>query len=265
MNRVALGAMGRKAGVIGLLALATTLFLPLSRGSADQPTSFSQMFDQPTAIRDVKAASEAEPVGDIRCTYYGDLMVRETQTETPYHPSATLIVLAHGQRRPPCNRAPVRGGVRLQTKGFSLEGRKGGYLIWAFTNPNGASPFMVMDAVSGRILYRDADILPDDDMSFVVTLAHGILRLRYTRGYNAPCSMVRDPKGCWLSLVAHGAVSRQMPPMVRTPENCAQAYKREGDTSDDPSVVQYRVDVTIDATGKAKVLSRGAVDCTPLP
>ena len=59
------------------------------------------LFDHPVTVQRVPPKSQADAVGEIRCTYYPDLMVLETGTDTPY-PSPATIVPTSGTR-PACS------------------------------------------------------------------------------------------------------------------------------------------------------------------
>ena len=244
-----------------LMAGALALSWPLTGAWADGRESFFRTSDAPLATRQVKPRSEADPVGQITCTYYADLMVRETGTDTPDPGPAVLVSLAPGQARPLCNARRIGRAVALKTEGYALDGRKGRFLIWFASDPNGAMPFMVMNALNGRILFEDG-VSPALGQSGVANVRRGVLRLRYRRGYNASCSIMKDGRACWSKLVAEGKVSPTLPPLDRTA--CKTAYKGVG--ADDPSVILYDVDVTIDASGgKSQVSPRGPAACLPMP
>jgi hypothetical protein len=258
MQRTKTAALTRAAM---LLALTAALARPLA-ARTDTRTAFIKSLDAPSATRTVKPRSGADPVGEIVCTYYPDLMLRETGTDTPDPAAATLVPLKSGAARPACNGQPIAGAITLKTDGAAFDGRKGGFLIFDDSDPNGAEPFTVLDAHSGRILFEDATY-PVLGLKRTASLERGALHLAYTRGYNADCSMMQAAKTCWAKLVAAGKVSVALPPVIQAPKACIAAYKGVG--ADDPSVIGYAVTVSLDAAGKAATTPQGPMTCMPQP
>ena len=186
-------------------------------------------------------------------------MIRESGTDTPEPDAATIITGAH----PACTAARPAGGLPLPTKGYALLGKIGRFVVFSATDPNGAVPFMVIDTLNGRAIYADGT---SANRGFhAVSVEHGTLHLRYTRGFNASCSIVKDPAGCWARLIAEGKISPAMVHAVPSAQRCAASYKAMRATPDDPSVIIYDVEMTIDVAGKTRVLSRGVVGCEPVP
>jgi len=243
---------------LALAALAAALLLP-SAALAATPDAFAKSLDRPLATKVVKAKGD---VSEITCTWYADSMIRESGTDSPDPDNATLVPIAKGAARPACSATPPAGAITLKTEGYGLEGRRAGFLIWDASDPNGGASFLVLDAKSGKQLFEDA-ISPTLGLRRSATLQNGVLRLQYTRGYNANCSLVKDAKGCWASLVASGAVPRTIPALTAAPASCVAAYRKT--PKDDPSVITYTVDMTLDAAGQATLKSTGAVSCQPMP
>jgi hypothetical protein len=246
---------------VGLAAFGLSLCWPLSPAWASAESAFVKSLDRPTSTKVVHDESSAD-LGQITCTYYADLMVRETGTDSPEPNNATLKLLPKGAARPACSAAALAGAVTLKTEGYALQGRKGGFLIWDVSDPNGAEPFMVMEARTGRSMFMDG-LSPTPGLRRAATLENGLLHLKYTRGYNAPCSIAQNAQGCWSKIVAAGGAPKSMPALTRAPASCLAAYRHT--QADDPSVVTYTVDMTLDAAGKATLLSHGAVSCQPQP
>ncbi len=242
-----------------LIAAGVAASLALPRLAFAAPDAFAGSLDHPLATKIVRAKGETS---EITCTYYADLMVRETGTDSPEPDDATLVTLPHGAARPACSATAPKGAVKVKTEGYALEGRRGGFLIWDVSDPNGAEPFLVMDAKTGRTLFEDG-LSPTLRLRRTASLENGKLRLTYTRGFNAPCSLAAKPKSCWASLVAGGKVAKGMPTLTAPPKSCLAAYRKT--PADDPSVVTYPVDLTLDAAGKAQIISFGPVSCQPQP
>lgn len=217
--------------------------------------------DRPVATKTVPAKSDDDPNGQIQCTYYHDFMLRETATDTPDPNDAALIPTVAGAARPGCDAVQHDKQVVLKTEGYSYIGRKERFLLFSDTDPNGAVPFMVLDADSGKAIFDDGT--PADHGIQVVTLEHGALHLVYTRAFNAPCSLLKDPAGCWSRLVAEGRVPRDATQPSR--DVCIASYREESAPADDPSIVSYAVDTTIDATDQVNVVAHGAIGCAPVP
>lgn len=190
-------------------------------------------------------------------------MVRESGTDTPDPNAATLVPLSAGGPRPPCDARHRVHEIALKTDGFSLLGRKGPFLLFSATDPNGAVPFMAIEARWGRVVFTDG--MPADRSFRDVGLQDGVLHLRYTRGFNASCSVMQDAAGCWSKLVADGKIPREMRPAAPSAETCAAAYAAERAPADDPSVISYDVETTADVAGHVQVLAHGAVGCAPVP
>jgi hypothetical protein len=248
--------------VVRCLAVGLLLSVPLP--VAAQPHDADRLaaqLDRPVATKKVPAKSDDDPDGQIKCTYYRDFMLRETGTDTPDPNDAKLFPVAAGAARPNCDASQRDDAVSLKTEGYSYIGRKGRFLLFSATDPNGAVPFTVLDADSGKAIFADGT--PADRGIQVVALDHDTLHLGYTRAFNAPCSLLKDLAACWSSLVADGTVPRGMAQPPR--DLCAASYKEESAPADDPSIVSYDVDTTIDAQGQAHVVAHSAIGCAPVP
>lgn len=228
---------------------------------AQDADRLAAQLDRPVATKTVPAKSDDDPNGQIQCTYYNDFMLRETGTDTPDPNNAVLIPITSGAPRLGCDAAQHDKELILKTEGYSYIGRKDRFLLFSETDPNGAVPFIVLDADSGKAVFDDGT--PPDRGLQVVALDHGTLHLGYTRAFNASCSLLKDPGGCWSGLVAGGKVP---PGTAQPPQDlCAASYKAEMAPADDPSIVSYDVDTTIDAMGQVHVVAHGAIGCAPMP
>ena len=230
----------------------------------DSGSRETALFDHPVTVQRVPAESSADPVGEIKCSYYPDLMVREAGTDSPGPGPATIVPISGASLRPACARTPVAHGVPLKTGGYYLIGKKGPYLAFGAADPNGAEDFKIIDAATGRQIFADSR-RPTGFQSAAVE--NGAYRVRYTRAVNGPCSIVKDGSACWAKMVRTGAIPRELalsPPSVQI---CAAEYRKEKvpAPADDPSIIFYDVDITLDKSGKAQVNSRGAVGCEPMP
>lgn len=210
-------------------------------------------------VVDVPAREANDPRGALRCTYYRDWMIRETGVDTPGPAAAELVALSPGAARD-CEHAP---GSRLpSTAGHTLIGRVDALLVFRATDPNGAVPFIVLDAPSGAIRFEDAYVGADP---MILRHAAGRLSLRYTRGINAPCSLAVDGAACWNELLRRGALPAQMANERPRPEDCATVYRTSAVALDSPTLVTYPVRVTF-GSHRATITSReGSVRCHLVP
>jgi hypothetical protein len=211
-------------------------------------------FDKPVSVQTIKPKPDDST--EIRCTYFADLMLRESQ-DGPSSENAALVRNA----KAPCTAKAGPGETVLDTAGMTLDGRRGAYLLFSDLDPHGATGFVVIDATSGKILLRDAAL--SNPVLQNLTLDNGNLRLRYKRGINAPCSLMENAKGCWAQLVKEGLIPAEMKAPAAT--ICAAAYARDKAPRNNPSIVVYATELTIGAGGGTKVLSRGAVECESMP
>ncbi len=225
-------------------------FVPLAAAHAQTP----DQFDKPSSVQIIRPKPEEST--EIRCTYFTDLMIRETQ-DGPDSENAVLVRNA----KAPCTAKPGSGETILDTSGMTLDGRRGAFLLFSDLNPHGATGFVVIDARTGKILLRDSAL--SNPVLQSLALENGNLRLRYRRGVNAPCSLRDDVRSCWAQLVRERLVPADM--TVPAAQICNETYARDNAPRDNPSIVVYATEVVIDTGGKANVVSRGAAQCEPLP
>jgi len=228
---------------------------------AQDSDALAAQLDRPVSTTRVPAKSDDDPIGQIECTYYRDFMLRETGTDTPDPNDATLVPIAIGAPRPPCDMAESANLLTLKTEGYSYVGRKDHFLLFSATDPNGAVPFMLLDIGDGKVIFEDAT-LPDRSIQTVV-LDNGTLHLGYKRAFNASCSLLQDPASCWSRLVADRKIPNGL--AQPSPDLCAVAYKEEQAPVEDPSIVSYAVDTTIDASGQVRTTAHGTIGCAPMP
>ncbi|HSV13349.1 MAG TPA: hypothetical protein VLI90_03775, partial [Tepidisphaeraceae bacterium] len=237
--------MFRATKKVWLLALPLLAAWPAAGRASDNDTNTSRLFERPVSIQEISASSNPDPVDAIRCTYYPDFMIRESGTDSPAPNDAVFVPGVH----PACSAAgPATGERVVATANYSLLGKIGRFVLFSATDPNGAVPFMVLDAATGRTIYTDATAADHgiDD----VAADQRTLHLQYMRGFNASCSIMQNPTGCWAKLVAEGKIPQAMTPPAPSPQLCVASYKQANATPDDPSVVTYPVDMTIEASGR---------------
>jgi hypothetical protein len=150
----------------------------------------------------------------------------------------------------------------LKSANHSFVGRKGPFLLFSETDANGATGFILLDAAIGKIIYTDS---MDGEMIKAVSLEGDLLRLRFTRGANGSCSLVKDTDSCWAKMAKEGTIPKALAGRSPPVQACVSAYQKYNTPPNDPSIVTYDVEMTLSTAGKINVISRGAVGCTPLP
>jgi hypothetical protein len=248
-----------RRSLLALVAVMTGAITGHAQSAAEREAA---LFNHPVTVQRVPPKSPGDTFGEIRCTYYPDLMVMETGTDTPYPGSSTIIPTSGG--RPACSIAMAPHGVPLKTERDHLIGRTGPYLAFAAADPNGAQDFQIIDAGTGRQIFADSRRWTGFQS---VAVENGTLHFRYTRAVNGPCSIVKDGLACWAKMVKSGAIPQEMAQSPPSVQACAAAYRkgRVPDPPAAPSMVFYDLDVTLDAAGKVRVNSRGAVGCEAVP
>ena len=247
--------------IAGARVLVIAAALLTGRSAVAAPEGWPTRSFDPGRVETIKAGPGADPAPEVRCTIYADLIVRESGTDSPSPDAATVLRFGPSPKPPACGRTVPRSAVALKTADFSFVGRKGSYLFFEATDPNGAVPFMVVDAASGRTLLSDST---KDARVSSIAVENGALLMRFTRGINASCSLAKNAAACWTRLVHDGRIPAglaQLPPPERA---CAASYRKAKVPADDPSVVSFDVDLRV-ANGHADIVSAGPIGCEPLP
>ncbi len=240
------------------LAMLLTCTIAEAAGRDGWPARF---FDPPTKIQTVKGGSGARPLPQVTCTFYADLMVRETGTDSPSPEAALIVPIVNPSRRPPCDRRIPAGRIRLDTMDFGLVGRSGPYLVFEASDPQGAVPFSILDAASGHVVLRDSS---KEGKIQVLETHGGALHLSYTRGINARCSVLQDD-ACWANMVREGTIPAEVGASPSPKTACALTYLKGKAPPDDPSLVFYDVDLTLKGEGPPQMRRNGPIGCEPLP
>jgi hypothetical protein len=254
----------------GTLGLAMSIFALALGGAAAEALPDEKLFDPPDAFQDLPAIEGAHPAEALRCGWYADFMIRQTRTDSPAMGPSYVVRASPSGTRPVCRAAATPRDTRLELDSETLLGRKGDYLIYEATDANGAEPFIVLHLPDGRQIYGDEkNDFPNaaSKPGFqIVELQGQTLHLRYSRGYNASCSILKDGVACWNKAMKEGHFARAVASQPVPIESCATSYKVDNQTpSTDTSMIVYDVDMTLTAAGKATVLSRGPITCLPAP
>ena len=170
-----------------------------------------------------------------------------------------LMPASADPKHPSC---PRSGGRKIDHIGRDFVGRKGDFLVFVPSDANGLEMLEVRSLKDGVRLY-DNMMVPGAFKSALVSGDQ--LRLAYTRGYAASCSLLENSTGCWAKMMKGGKFSRaiaQQPPPVKA---CQVGYANSPskDPPGDTSVLTYDVDVTIEPGKKGVVNSRSALGLLP--
>ncbi|OAH22449.1 hypothetical protein LPC10_00980 [Methylorubrum sp. B1-46] len=212
-------------------------------------------FDPPKTI---ETATDAQG-RQITCTVYPDLVIRESDTDTPAPEDAALIPIRGG---PPvaCRAVPGPSARRLETGGQRFLGRADGFLVFEDASTNGTMPFAVIDAATGRRLFTDTSTYDGIDRFAV---EGGVLRLGFRRGVQGACSIPQQGAACWARIVRE---EKLPPPVAALPgpaKACAEAYRVGKAPKDTQSIVSFPVRLVW--TGSLMVEADGPVRCLPTP
>ena len=217
------------------------------------------LFDKPVSVRKTPVkVNGAER--EIRCTYFADFMIRENM-EGPTSQDAALV-RGTGQ---PCNAKKTGGEVALKTADMGFDGRKGPALFFSEMDPQGGVRFLIVNAGTGKVVFKDAAASDGDKLFQSVAMTKEGLRLAYMRAINAPCSIMQNAARCWASLVTNRQVPRDMARQIPSEQICSASYKASRAQPDNPSVLTYATELLVDANGRSRVLKHGPLRCSPLP
>ncbi|MFG1343808.1 hypothetical protein V5F59_02845 [Xanthobacter autotrophicus DSM 431] len=239
----------RLPAMAALAAMAGLLLAPaLSRAAP--------AFDKPLDVKEVAPKSDSESEM-AKCTYFVDLMVHEV-FDGPTAKKPRIVPDKAG----PCTLA-VPAGTTVEMEDMILQGRKGPFLLFAYVDAQGAADFAIVQAETGKVIFKDAMALDPDALR--IGIESGALKLGYLRGINAPCSMLQSNARCWASIVMDGKIPKDMERQIPDGKICTPAYKAAGAPRDNPSILTYPLDVLVSADGTQKELSRGKIGCVPAP
>lgn len=212
-------------------------------------------FDPPAKV---ETAMDAEG-RQITCTRYPDLVIRESDTDTPEPGDAALIPIRGG---PPvdCRAAPGIDARRLETGAQRFIGRADGFLVFEDASTNGTMPFAVIDAGIGRRLFTDTTTYDGIDRF----AAEGpTLRLGFRRGVQGACSIPKGGAACWARIVREEKIPAPVATLPVPAKACAEAYRAGKAPRDTPSIVSFPVRLVW--SGSLTVEADGPVRCLPTP
>lgn len=234
--------------------ILTALAAPLAAAPGDTATP---VYDRPVATKKAKSR-KFETV----CVYFPDFMLKQrTPLQGEGGPDTPAIVRS---KDAPCAEGKAPGETLLKatedSASTAFAGRKGGFLVFQGSLDRNRD-FVVLDAVSGRLLHTDTRGYASGIDS--VDVDNGALVVRYSRDITASesCSLMAKTKECWARVVADKKLPAGAPTQAPAAQICAPAYKAAGAKPDQDSRLEIPVSVRIDAAGKADVKAAGPVKC----
>ena len=156
-----------------------------------------RFFDKPEAVLAI-GEDGSDPDKAMRCTYFSDLLIRETQTNSPGFGPTFLTPREAGSARPACTASLSVRATRLATSSQGLIGRKSGFLFFSATDAPGSEPFEVYRARDGKSLYTDTR---EPDHWKFLTVAGDALTFSYMRAVDGTCSIPQNGVVCWNKII----------------------------------------------------------------
>jgi hypothetical protein len=256
---------GRPPMARHMLGLAVVLAgwsgIALAEGGWDKPRREQTVrFAAPSGHRDDDVT--------VHCLTFPRMMVREVHEGTDMGMRSVSVIPAAEIGPKSCAAGLEPGPAQLpDDSGSGFGGALGEFVM--LSQPDGFSGttgFSVFDGASRTKLFTDRHAQKASS-AIQVTLRDGgaTLAMRYARGVVAECSLVTDGAACWAKMLAAGAppgLTATMAPLAA----CTKAYaaaRMKGDDLRDPSVVAYRIQVTLPRLGTIGQLAQGPVTCWP--
>ena len=234
----------------------------LSTGAYAQEAA-PNLYDQPLeTMHQAVDRHLVEDGGGLICYRFGEFLVKRIDSGSPAGDVAVSVVpIVAGSSRPVCTIATVPGEIIIKDSGYAFAGVKGDFLVLALADPNGAAPFRVHDRRTGKLLYSDATV--DPGFTFLAQEGDG-LHVRFRRGVNASCSILKDGPACWARIAREERFPAAVAGLPAPIGSCRVTYGKQKVPADDPSIVVYDVDMSVAPSG-AHVNTRGEVSCEPMP
>ncbi len=227
----------------------------------------AELFDAPKKL--VRLSLPSDPANpqakaQLSCFYYPHFMVKEIDLGELGAQQLSIAAIASGQASPDCRRANSTNEKLISPDDWSgyVWGVKGSYVFFSAEDGwNGGMGFAVFTAAEGKKIFEDAAKTWRSIQLSATGLAVG-----YQRVYGASCSLRADEAACWQRIKRETGLAGASAP------DCTAAYLAEQKRTPafaqqvlgDPSVLDYDVNVTIDA-GAAKIVpvSGKALNCRP--
>lgn len=245
--------------------------------------NWGQTFDKPVRKQRVELAKTANALSDrnrVTCYYFPKFMVKEVDLGE-VGAERLGIVPVKPQSTGKCVRARDNEEIVIPAEQWSgyFMGVKNGYVFFSGDDLwNGATPFAIFDAATGKKLFEDS---AKADIAFATN--GQTVAMRYLRVVSDDCFILKDA-ACWQLMASKYGLDNAAAPDCRkgyqaSAESMAKGrctaqrapltacLKKERPLAlkqalDSPSVISYPVEVDLGATPSAKPTG-AAVGCWP--
>jgi len=214
-------------------------------------------FDAPRSKQEVELPANANgQAGKLRCTVFKTFVVKEVDRGEKGAEAHSIVRYDPAGAVPPCDLAFVPGEVPVEGWSGYFAGARGRFVFFAGDDgwEAGSTGFAVFDARSGRKVFEDAAVPGPEKL--VLEADGEDLKLRFRRAWRAPCSIAKDPAGCWKKVRGALALPGEAPP-------CAAAYAKQQAPADDPSVLTYDAEVPSLTAKRVRAAAQPKVACFP--
>ena len=223
------------------------------------------LFDKPVKV--VKVPLPADPLNPagkpaVSCFYFKDFAAKQID-RGEVGAELSIVPLAAGGEAYKCREAAAAGEIAVDAKEWDgyFKGAKGSYVFFnSGDGHNGGSSFAIFSAPDAKKLVEETAL-----SLHAIELTPSGLRLRYTRVYEAGCSLYADPAGCWAKVKQNTGLTQASPP------DCAASYKAEekrmkgtpnqAKVASLPSVVDYEAEMALQGGQSAISAAEGKVAC----
>lgn len=245
--------------------------------------SWGQTFDKPVRRQRVELGKAANALSDrnrVTCYYFPKFMVKEVDLGEEGAERLGILPVAP-QSTGKCVRARGKEEIVIPAEQWSgyFMGVKNGYVFFSGDDLwNGATPFAIFDAATGKKLFEDS---AKADIAFATS--GQTVAMRYLRVVSDDCFILKDA-ACWQRMAAKYGLDNATVPDCRKGYDAsaeemakgrctaqraplAACLKKERPLAlkqalDSPSVISYPVEVELGATPSAKPTG-AAVGCWP--
>lgn len=237
-----------------MLASPAMTVLPLALAAA---LAAKGPFDAPKAKQEVELPADAQgPAAKLRCTVYRAFVVKELDRGEKGAARLTLVRYDPAGAVPPCDLAFVPGEVEVEGWSGHFAGARGRFVFFAGDDgwEAGSTGFAVYDARTGRKVFEDAAVPGPEKL--VLEPDGEDLKVKFRRAWRAPCSLVKDPAGCWKRIRGALALPGDAPV-------CTASYARAKAPPEDPSVLTYDAEVPSLTARRVRAAAAPKAACEP--
>ena len=223
------------------------------------------LFDKPVKV--VKVPLPADPLNPSSqacgLLLLFQRLCRQTDRPRRGRGGAFHLSAAAGGEAYKCREAAAAGELAVDAKEWYgyFKGAKGSYVFFdSGDGHNGGTSFAIFSAPDAKKLVEETAL-----SLHAIELKPSGLRLRYTRVYEAGCSLYADPAGCWAKVKQNTGLTQASPP------DCAASYKAEekrmkgtpnqAKVASLPSVVDYEAETVLQGGQSEISAAQGKVDC----